>query len=131
MAITKEQRSLAKYVNDMLVLAKGDADTTAFARCIAHNELRDTSHAAARKAAPWPLIEHGRVHEDSWDSWYEYGFMPPWVETDADADEWCEDNTYRIYSPYDCTGKPHTKWIDWHRNPCGRYSYVHRVALDV
>ena len=36
-----------------------------------------------------------------------------------------------IRSPYDCTGERFTLWIAFHRNPCGRISYVHRMGIDV
>lgn len=52
--------------------------------------------------------------------------------TDEDIRMWI-DSHMRIEnnSPYDCTGREFTCWIDWHRNPCGAISYVHRTALDI
>ena len=32
---------------------------------------------------------------------------------------------------WDCSGRPFTQYIHWHRNPDGAISYVHKVALDV
>lgn len=78
------------------------------------------------------LTEEARVRYSYDDEfWTEYGFLSG---TDYSDDEVCEiidDMRYRICSPYDCTGKPFTMWIDWHRNPTGLISYVHRVGLDV
>lgn len=52
--------------------------------------------------------------------------------TDSEINEWINDNMeVRIFSDYDCTGKPFTVSINWHRNPCGLISYVHNMALDI
>lgn len=52
--------------------------------------------------------------------------------SDAEVSEWFEENVViRIFSPYDCTGKPFTRFLDWHRNPSGLVSYVHHVEYDV
>lgn len=51
--------------------------------------------------------------------------------TDEEIDEWFEENMkVRICSPFDCTGKLFTWVIDWHRNPCGAISYVHKMVYD-
>ena len=90
-----------------------------------------------QKPAPevLPLTEKPRCgnYEDEYYS--EYGFLPQNTAAWSD-DEIREyiDEYIRIpswWSPYDCTGKPLTCWIDWHRNPCGLVSYVHRIGLDV
>lgn len=80
-----------------------------------------------------------RCDEDDYESVTEYGFLPEkyfgrtisdWC--DEAIDEWINDNMrLTICSPYDCTGKEFTRWITWHRNPCGRISFVHRLGLDV
>lgn len=52
--------------------------------------------------------------------------------TDEEIREWINSHMWiSNYSPYDCTGEEFTCWIDWHRNPCGVISYVHRTALDI
>ncbi len=65
------------------------------------------------------------------ESWYLVGLFDPEDATDAEIQEWCDDQVVRIYSDYDCTGRAFTRWISWHRNPCGLVSYVHAMALDI
>ena len=78
------------------------------------------------------LTEEARVHYSYDDEyWTEYGFLHGTDYSDDEVREIIEDMRYRIYSPYDCTGKPFTMWIDWHRNPTGLISFIHRVGLDV
>lgn len=66
------------------------------------------------------------------EGWKEYGFI--WFndsETDEDVQEWFDDNmVIRIYSDYDCTGRPFTFTLDWHRNPNGLVSFIHHVLID-
>lgn len=77
-----------------------------------------------------------RADEDG-EGWTLYGFVdfdPEDVAlaSDGEIDEWFEENmAIRIYSDYDCTGRPFTHWLDWHRNPDGSISYVHSVGIDV
>ena len=89
-----------------------------------------------------PLTVEGRVHcdDDDYESYTEYGFLSfssgkPLdgnKYTDEEIREFIDDSmVMRIYSPYDCTGKLFTVWIEWHRNPSGLISYRHRVGLDV
>ena len=84
------------------------------------------------------------------EGYVEYGFVMPErmvydydsdVETlweaymsisDPEVTEWFMENVIiTIYSPYDCTGMPFTRRLDWHRNPSGLVSYVHHVEYDV
>jgi hypothetical protein len=69
--------------------------------------------------------------EDNGESWYLVGLMDPEGATDAEIQQWCDEQVVRICSDYDCTGYSFTRWISWHRNPCGLVSYVHAMALDV
>ena len=91
--------------------------------------------------------------DDDGESWRVYGYIMPsdilyyfatsgrkqsevWEDymslTDDDIREFVDEcMTVRIYADYDCTGQSFTRWIDWHRNPCGLISYVHAMALDV
>lgn len=84
-----------------------------------------------------------RADEDG-EGWRLYGFVlgeefADWYDvettndlTDEEVDEWFEDHmAILFYSDYDCTGRAFTQWIDWHRNPDGAISYVHKVGLDV
>ena len=92
--------------------------------------------------------ERIRVDADG-EGWKYYGFILPedivydydpemgeWDTyldlTEAEVNGWIGDNMFvRLFSDYDCTGKPFTTGITWHRNPCGLISYVHHMALDV
>lgn len=66
------------------------------------------------------------------ESMIEYGFISKRTDlTDDEIEEWVDDNTIRIYSPYDCTGQIFTRWIETHRNPNGLASFVHHMGLDV
>lgn len=60
-----------------------------------------------------------------------YGDMSKW--DDEKVEEFINDWLRMPYkpSPYDCTGQIFTYWIDWHRNPDGWISYVHRLLKDV
>lgn len=75
--------------------------------------------------------------EENGEDWVEYGFTQIDPEdaalaTDAEIDEWFEEcMAVRIHSDHDCTGRAFTRFIDWHRNPDGRISYVHHMALDI
>ena len=53
--------------------------------------------------------------------------------TDEEVEEFIHDyiELPPINSPYDCTGKRFTAWVNWHRNPCGYITYVHCIGLDV
>ena len=80
-----------------------------------------------------------RYDEDAGEYGTEYGFLPEkyygstiadW--SDESIQEWINENMWcRINSPYDCTGQMFTRWIKWHRNPCGRISFVHGFGIDV
>ena len=67
------------------------------------------------------------------DGWVQYGYFDGTNKTDVDVREYI-DEYIRVrppYSAYDCTGRPFTAWIDWHRNPCGLISYINHMRLDV
>lgn len=73
-----------------------------------------------------------RRYDSDGESWRDYGFIR--FEDDA-TDEEIADFFRRmevhISSPWDCTGRVFTNWIDWHKNPNGSVSYVHRMSLDL
>lgn len=87
------------------------------------------------------LMEQERLHcgEEDYEYFTEYGFLPEKYYgkslndlSDDQLKDWVEENMVeRVNSPYDCTGQRVTCWISWHRNPCGRISYVHRLGIDV
>ena len=87
------------------------------------------------------LMDCDRYHcgEDDFETCIEYGFLPEKLYgknssecLDETIDEWINDYIWRtINSPYDCTGKLFTRWISWHRNPCGRISFVHHLGIDI
>lgn len=71
------------------------------------------------------------LYDEDGEGWKEYGFFEAEDMTDEEINEYVEAMRVEIHSPYDCTGKAFTMWIDWHRNPCGWISVVHRLCLDV
>lgn len=77
-------------------------------------------------------FQRRRIWDHDGEGWKEYGFI--WFndsETDEDVKEWFDDNmVIRIYSDYDCTGRPFTFTLDWHRNPNGLVSFVHHILID-
>lgn len=78
------------------------------------------------------LLVADRVrYDDDGESWREYGFRDFGDATDEEIQAYFNRMQVVILSPYDCTGKPFTNWIDYHRNPCGLVSFVHRLSLDV
>ena len=78
-----------------------------------------------------PLTEATRFGDFDCEYWTEYGLFDGAGMGDGEVQEVIDEMRYRVYSPYDCTGKPYTVWISWHRNPSGLISYIHRVGLDV
>lgn len=94
----------------------------------------------AFRLSPWQgirsLMDEERIGNASEDGegFTEYGFLPEklGVYSDEEIQEWIDENMWEeIRSPYDCTGKRFSRWINFHRNPCGRISYVHRMGIDV
>lgn len=70
-------------------------------------------------------------YEGNGEYWTEYGFLIGTDYTDEQVQEIIDEMYERIYSLYDCTGRPFTRWIDWHRNPSGLISYRHYKGLDI
>ena len=103
-------------------------------------EMDDIESHFGKKKDPLALSireqERVRFDEDG-ESWVYYGilvFDPEDIEmsSEGEIDEWFEEfMAVRIYSDYDCTGKPFTRFIDWHNNGNGLVSYQHYMALDV
>lgn len=78
------------------------------------------------------------------ESWRHYGFVlgeefadyydadTTFDLTDADINEFFDDSMWESISEgWDCTGKPFTNSIHWHRNPDGSISFVHYMSIDV
>ena len=77
------------------------------------------------------LGERKRIRwDENGEGWREYGIehMEDW--SDEAVSGYFNSCQVVIRSDYDCTGRPFTQWIDWHRNPDGSVSYVHKLALD-
>lgn len=85
-----------------------------------------------------------RFHaDDDGEGWCRYGFATDAITddfgvdscdelTDSEITEWFDEYVaVRIWSDHDCTGKAFTRMIDWHRNPDGSISFVHRMSVDV
>ena len=123
MATTRER---AESWNDAL---------TIYAECFGrdsdkYKHIKRAAKKALNSGEPRPAT--ARVHYSYDDEyWTEYGFLSGTDYSDEEVREIIDEMRYRICSPYDCTGKPFTMWIDWHRNPSGLISFVHRVGLDV
>lgn len=80
-----------------------------------------------------PLHERVRVGKADYEGYTEYGFYEDNGETDEEIRDFLNEE-YRIpfhYEAWDCTGKPFTCWITFHRNPCGWISFQHVVGYDV
>jgi len=62
----------------------------------------------------------------------EYGFLPAWTvdASDEEIDDYVDSLRMEIHSPYDCTGKRFTHYINWKRTPAG-VAYVHESGLDL
>lgn len=71
---------------------------------------------------------HIRVSE-SGETWREYGIIDSM--NDSELDELINDEWITINSPYDCTGKAFTCWIDTTRNRNGSINWIHCKGLDV
>lgn len=98
-------------------------------------KLKKIFKKASKCTMPVPqksLLEQSRYFYDDneWDRYNEYGFLG-YNLTDEEINEIVEEMWLRIYSPYDCTGKHFTLWINTHRNPSGLVSFVHRIGVDV
>lgn len=70
------------------------------------------------------------------EGWLEYGIyeldeeQSGMSDDELDREIW---DTFKIpfrYEAWDCTGKPFTSGIHWHRNPCGFISVIHHIGID-
>ena len=60
---------------------------------------------------------------------YEKQFVPYHL-TEEEKEVFREENEIRIFSPYDCTGKIFTVWIDFYEIPKGTWIY-HCKGIDL
>lgn len=99
----------------------------------AYKELSERTNRTCLVDTTASLTEHDVVVVDRGDqeSWYHIGIMDPESDTDAEIQEYFDGMVVEIHSAYDCTGRPFTRYIHWHRNPNGMVSYVHAMTLDV
>ena len=64
------------------------------------------------------------------ESWTEYVIFEDCGESDDEIREYVASLERHIYSPYDCTGTPFTRWIHWRRVPAG-IVVIHALSLDI
>lgn len=83
------------------------------------------------------ISEKPRKAYRDYDSWIEYGLyeldeeQAKMTDEELDKDIWDAFKIHFRREAWDCTGKPFTMAINWHRNPCGLVSIKHHIALDV
>lgn len=81
-----------------------------------------------------PLTEAFRTLYDEEGGYKEYGILPEdgTPTTDDEIREYIEDNIKLppIYSPFDCTGRHFTRWVDYKRTPAG-IAIIHSVGMDI
>ena len=76
---------------------------------------------------PWRRI----YREDNPESWYEYTIMPDFEEeSDEEMQRSIDELEVHICSPYDCTGKPFTRFVHWKRTKAG-VVIVRHMSIDV
>lgn len=76
---------------------------------------------------PWRRAQK----DDDWESWVEYTIMPDFKEeSDEEIQRSIDELEVTVCSPYDCTGKPFSRFIHWNRTPCG-IVIVRHMSIDV
>lgn len=72
-----------------------------------------------------------RYNDECGESWVEYTIMPDFKEeSDEEIQRSIDELEVTISSPYDCTGKPFSRFIHWSRTPCG-IVIVRHMSIDV
>ena len=92
------------------------------------------THRGHRDTLKKSLLDEPRIYSanEDWETYKEFGFLSHRTDlTDDEINELVEDMRMIICSPYDCTGKHFTRWIETHRNPSGLVSYIHTIGIDV
>ena len=82
-----------------------------------------------------PLTKEFRVrYDEDGEGCKEYGILPEdgTETTDEEIREYIKDyiELPPINSPYDCTGKRFTRWVDYKRTPAG-IVIIHATGLDI
>lgn len=102
--------------------------------------LKISNHLNGNVGTPWDYslaeVSRTRYWDEMGEYFTEYGILP---ETYHFTEEEGEDLDralyhlfgYEIHSPFDCTGLKFTISIHGHRNPNGKISVIHRMAIDV
>lgn len=105
---------------------------------IMHNiriAARNVYRQPVRDPLAVPLSEGWRSFNDG-ETGTDYRLLPDNPDdpyTDDQIREYIEDSDVyygRINSPYDCTGRRFTRWIDWKRTPAG-IVLLHSWGLDI
>lgn len=79
--------------------------------------LRDCTH----------YLCNDEMGESVWEFWIEdKGNL-----TDEELQEYIDEMEVHNNTPYDCSGLLCTAWIQFHRNPSGLVSFIHKRNLDV
>lgn len=69
--------------------------------------------------------------EDDCESWDEYVIMPDFEEeSDEEMQANIDELRVTFYSPYDCTGKPFSRYIHWKRTKAG-VVIIRHMSIDV
>ena len=102
-----------------------------------HSHREDLHRINSRRVDPLekPLTEEFRVrYDEDGEGSIEYGILPEdgTETTDEEIREYIRDYVElpEINSPYDCTGKRFTRWVDYKRTPAG-IVIIHAIGLDV
>ena len=99
------------------------------AKKIIRNRVKEEQAAKVdRLAEPVYAEPRYRWDEDGY-TVTEYGYL--WDMTEEEMEEWKREEWRHGNLLYDCTGELCTRWIDFHRNPCGVISYRHFMVVDL
>ena len=118
-------KRVKRYVN------KHGWDETAFAM---FNRYINRKVYRKKQAVPVKSLQDDwhRIYDEDGEGWKEFGFFEADGMTDEEIQEYVDDMRIDPNFPaWDCSGLAVTAWIDWHRNPNGWISVVHRVSIDV
>ena len=62
--------------------------------------------------------------------WYDYCIFEDGGESDEKIQQYVDSLQVHNYTPYDCSGKPVTRWLHWKRVAAG-IVIIHELALDI
>ena len=93
--------------------------------------ISEHRHDRGQNRAPLRYVERERYDDDGQYK-TRFGFLAGTSYTEEELRELFDEMRIRPrYTAYDCTGDPFTVYIDWHVNPSGLISYVHRICYDI